>query len=148
MLLHKRQHLPSKILWVLLREIMARLLDHRHLNILIHLPHHILRLSCMRTASSTKREHRDFAFPVLLHVLDILLGIGIERRVDCERTPQCAGLGVHEGVVVKVCQDDGASVERELVVEVLEVDLLPAGDKRFRQARDGMEDEVELALDC
>lgn len=81
-------------------------------------------------------------------MLDILLGIGIERRVDCERTPQCAGLGVHEGVVVKVCQDDGASVERELVVEVLEVDLLPAGDKRFRQARDGMEDEVELALDC
>jgi hypothetical protein len=102
----------------------------------------------MRTASSTKREHRDLAFPVLLRVLDILLGIGIERRVDCERVPQRAGLGVHEGVVVKVCRGDGASVESELVVEVLEVDLLPAGDKRLGQVRDGVEDEGELALDC
>lgn len=71
-------------------------------------------------------------------MLEILPGVGIERGVDCECAPQRAGLGVYEGIMAEICRYDSTGVEGELFVEVLEVDLLPACDKRFGQVRDGV----------
>ena len=101
----------------------------------------------MGAVRPAKRQRRDRALPVRVHPASILGRVALKGLVDGEGAPQRAGLGVHEGVVPEVGGRDGARVEGELVEEVLQVDLLSAGDEGFGQVRDGVEDEVELALD-
>ena len=102
----------------------------------------------MGTVGPAERQRRDPTLPVRLHPVSVLVHVALEGLVDGERAPQGAGLGVHEGVVFEVGRRDGAGVEGELIEEVAQVDLLSARHEGFGQVRDGVEDEVELPLDC
>ena len=100
----------------------------------------------MGTTRTAERQRGDFSLPVLFYPREILLRIALKRLVDCECAPQRAGLGVYERVVLEIFGRNGGGVERELVVEMLQVDTLSACDECLGQVGDGVEDAVKLSL--